>query len=150
MSVMGTKEIMAILAHRYPMLLIDTIEEIGDEMCIAKKNVTANEPVFTGHFPGEPIFPGVLILEAMGQTGGIYLAEMTGFDKENQVTMFMGIDKAKFRKPVLPGDTMYLKTELVQDKKMRNGHIVKFQGTAIVNDEVRATAILTAGIFNKE
>lgn len=149
MSIMGAKEIMAVLAHRYPMLLIDTIEEIGDDFCIAKKNVTANEPVFTGHFPGEPIFPGVLILEAMGQAGGIFLAEMTGFDKEKQVTMFMGIDKAKFRKPVMPGDTMILKIKLIQDRKMATGHIVKFEGIASVNGDTCASAVLTAGIFNK-
>ncbi|HPE29047.1 MAG TPA: 3-hydroxyacyl-ACP dehydratase FabZ [Candidatus Mcinerneyibacteriales bacterium] len=150
MAVMDTKKIMEILPHRFPFLLIDTIEEIDENHCVAKKNVTVNEPMFTGHFPENPIFPGVLIIEAMAQTGGVLLAERTGFDKEKQNTLFMGMDSVKFRKPVFPGDTMMIKVRVEQSKKLKNGYFVKLKGEALVDGEVRASGLVTAGIFDKE
>jgi len=150
MAVMDTKQIMEILPHRYPFLLLDTIEELDDDHCLAKKNVTVNEPMFTGHFPDNPIFPGVLIIEAMAQAGGVLLAEKTGFDKKKQNTLFMGMDSVKFRKPVFPGDTMLIKVRVEQSKKLKKGYFVKLKGEALVEGELRASGIVTAGIFDKE
>ncbi|HDS02250.1 MAG TPA: 3-hydroxyacyl-ACP dehydratase FabZ [Firmicutes bacterium] len=147
---MDTKQIMEILPHRYPFLLLDTIEELDDDHCLAKKNVTVNEPMFTGHFPDNPIFPGVLIIEAMAQAGGVLLAEKTGFDKKKQNTLFMGMDSVKFRKPVFPGDTMLIKVRVEQSKKLKKGYFVKLKGEALVEGELRASGIVTAGIFDKE
>jgi 3-hydroxyacyl-[acyl-carrier-protein] dehydratase len=99
-------EILKLLPHRYPFLMIDRIIEIrGDESGIGIKNVTANEPQFQGHFPGNPIFPGVLLIEGMAQTGGVLCIRALGVAKPKSI-YFMTIDKAKFRKPVLPGDTV--------------------------------------------
>ena len=105
---LNTLDIMKLLPHRYPFLLVDKITEfVKDEQIVGVKNVTINEPFFQGHFPDHPIMPGVLILEAMAQVGGVYaiLANEVG---ENQVPYFVGIDQAKFRKPVLPGDILHL------------------------------------------
>ncbi len=138
--VLNTLDIMKLLPHRYPFLLVDRIDEFeAGKRIVGTKNVTINEPFFQGHFPGHPIMPGVLILEAMAQVGGLYayLAKETG---ENQVTYFLGIDKAKFRKPVLPGDVLQLDLELL---KMRRG-IYCFKGRATVDGKLVAEAELKA------
>jgi 3-hydroxyacyl-[acyl-carrier-protein] dehydratase len=137
---LGTLDIMQYLPHRYPFLLVDKITEfVKDEQIVGVKNVTINEPFFQGHFPGHPIMPGVLILEAMAQVGGVYamLANEVG---EGQVPYFVGIDKAKFRKPVLPGDVLILALEL---QKVRRG-IYYFQGKATVDGKLVAEAELKA------
>ena len=149
MAVMDIYKVMEILPHRFPFLLIDSVEEMGDDYLIAKKNVTVNEPMFTGHFPENPIFPGVLIIEAMAQAGGILVFEKTDYEKENTVTLFMGIDNAKFRKPVIPGDTMMIKVKKITSKDMKKGTVWKLQGEAIVDGVVKASAVVTAGIFEK-
>lgn len=102
------RKVMELLPHRYPFLMIDRIEEIdGDESCVGIKNVTANEPQFTGHFPGQPIFPGVLLIEAMAQTAGaICCQHIMAEEARSRQVFFMTIDKCKFRKPVVPGDTV--------------------------------------------
>ena len=142
---LNTLDIMQLLPHRYPFLLVDKIIEfIKDEQIIGVKNVTINEPFFQGHFPGHPIMPGVLILEAMAQVGGVYaiLANEVG---ENQVPYFVGIDKAKFRKPVLSGDVLKLSLEL---QKVRRG-IYYFLGKATVDGKLVAEAELKATFADK-
>jgi len=142
---LNTLDIMKILPHRYPFLLVDRITEFeAGKRIIGKKNVTINEPFFLGHFPDHPIMPGVLILEAMAQVGGVYaiLAKEVG---ENQVPYFVGIDKAKFRKPVLPGDVLILALELL---KVRRG-IYNFKGTATVDGKLVAEAELKATFADK-
>jgi 3-hydroxyacyl-[acyl-carrier-protein] dehydratase len=142
---LNTLEIMQLLPHRYPFLLVDKIIEfIKDEQIVGVKNVTINEPFFQGHFPGHPIMPGVLILEAMAQVGGVYaiLANEVG---ENQVPYFVGIDKAKFRKPVLSGDVLKLSLEL---QKVRRG-IYYFLGKATVDGKLVAEAELKATFADK-
>lgn len=143
--VLNTLEIMKLLPHRYPILLVDKIAEFEDgKGIVGVKNVTINEPFFQGHFPEHPIMPGVLILEAMAQVGGVYaiLAKSVG---ENQVPYFVGIDKAKFRKPVLPGDVLHLELELL---KVRRG-IYSFLGKATVDGKVVAEAELKATFADK-
>ena len=104
---MNIQEIKEIIPHRYPMLLIDRVEEMVEgERIVAKKNVTINEPFFQGHFPEEPVMPGVLIVEAMAQAGAVALLSLEQF--KGKTAYFGGLDKAKFRKKVTPGDTLYL------------------------------------------
>jgi len=142
---LSTLDIMRLLPHRYPFLLVDRIIEfVKGEQIVGVKNVTINEPFFQGHFPGHPIMPGVLILEAMAQVGGVFaiLAEEVG---ENQVPYFVGIDKARFRKPVLPGDVLILALEL---QKVRRG-IYSFLGKATVDGKLVAEAELKATFADK-
>jgi 3-hydroxyacyl-[acyl-carrier-protein] dehydratase len=138
-------DIMKLLPHRYPFLLVDKIIkfETGKGI-VGIKNVTINEPFFQGHFPGHPIMPGVLILEAMAQVGGVYalLAKEVG---EHQVPYFIGIDNAKFRRPVLPGDVLHLELSIV---KIRRG-IYHFSGRALVDDKLVAEAELKATFVAK-
>lgn len=142
---LNTLDIMKLLPHRYPFLLVDRITgfEAGSYI-IGTKNVTINEPCFQGHFPEHPIMPGVLILEAMAQVGGVYaiLANEVG---ENQVPYFVGIDRAKFRKPVLPGDVLTIELELL---KVRRG-IYNFKGSAKVDGKLVAEAELKATFADK-
>ncbi|MEJ2201034.1 MAG: 3-hydroxyacyl-ACP dehydratase FabZ [Desulfuromonadaceae bacterium] len=138
--VLNTVEIMKLLPHRYPFLLVDKIIEVTEgKGIVGIKNVTINEPFFQGHFPGHPIMPGVLIIEAMAQVGGLY-GLVAGDIGENKVTYFVGIDKAKFRKPVLPGDTIRFELELVS---CRRG-IFCFYGKAYVEGTLVAEAELKA------
>jgi UDP-3-O-[3-hydroxymyristoyl] N-acetylglucosamine deacetylase/3-hydroxyacyl-[acyl-carrier-protein] dehydratase len=135
-----------ILPHRYPFLLIDKIIHLElDKKVIGVKSVTMNEPFFPGHFPEQPIMPGVLIIEAMAQTGGIMLLNSIG-DFENKLVYFMQINNAKFRKPVVPGDTLYLEIEML-NKKSR---IFNMKGRAFVNDNLVAEAEFMAGVVDKE
>jgi len=134
-----------ILPHRYPFLLIDKIVEFKlDEKIVSIKNVTMNEPFFQGHFPGNPIMPGVLILEAMAQTGGIMMLNGNENIKES-VVYFMGIDKARFRKPVLPGDTLVI--EAVMTNKRRT--VCQFDAKAFVRGELVCEASLMATVASK-
>ncbi len=115
MAVMEIKDIMNILPHRPPFLLIDRIEEIVEgEKIVAIKNVTMNEPYFVGHFPQEPVMPGVLIVEAMAQAGAVAVLSMDKF--KGKTAYFGGIDKAKFRKKVVPGDTLRIEVEIIKLK----------------------------------
>ena len=129
-----------LLPHRYPFLMIDKIIEIdGDQSAIGIKNITINEPHFQGHFPSEPIMPGILVLEAMAQTAGAICANRHMFDTPKLVYL-MTIDKAKFRKPALPGDV--LKLYVKKSKQLRN--IFKFNCVAKVDDAKIAEAVISA------
>jgi 3-hydroxyacyl-[acyl-carrier-protein] dehydratase len=139
---MDIREIQAVLPHRYPFLFIDRVETIDDEKIVAYKLVSRNEPFFEGHFPGNPVMPGVLIIEALAQAGALLAARVTGFDPARQVMYFMGMDGAKFRRPVVPGDVLRL--EVVPLRK--GGAIWKMRGEAKVDGTVVAEAELLAGI----
>ncbi len=143
----GIQEIMETLPHRYPFLLIDRIVEMEiEKRVVGIKNVTVNEPFFQGHFPGHPIMPGVLILEAMAQAGGVLaLKSVPAEEVKNKVLYFMSIDKAKFRKPVIPGDQV--RFELEQIKQRAN--IRAYSAKATVDGAVVAEAELMAMIVDK-
>lgn len=133
-------DIQAILPHRYPFLLVDRVTELAiNEKAIGVKNVTINEPFFQGHFPGRPIFPGVLILEALAQLGGI-LAIRSAPGNAPPVVYLTGIDKAKFRKPVIPGDQMRLQVVVIK----RRPPFWKMEGKAFVGDDLVCEAESTA------
>lgn len=137
---LGVQKLLALLPHRYPFLLIDKVIGIrGDEFGIGIKNVTANEPQFTGHFPGNPIMPGVLMIEGMAQTGGVLAIHNLGGDAGKTV-YFMTIDKVKFRKPVIPGDR--LEYHMTKFAKKRN--IWFYRGEAYVDGKLVAEAELSA------
>ncbi len=139
------KQIMDLLPHRYPFLLVDKIIDIDKEKSgTGIKNVTINEPFFQGHFPGNPVMPGVLIIEAMAQTAGV-ISMMGGDDTKSRLVYFMSIDKAKFRAPVLPGDTLYLHLSLLR----KRGPVGKFEGRALVNDKLVSEAEITAMIVDQ-
>jgi 3-hydroxyacyl-[acyl-carrier-protein] dehydratase len=139
-------EIRKLLPHRYPFLLVDRIVELElSKRIVGIKNVTFNEPFFTGHFPEKPIMPGVLILEAMAQTGGV-LAFKSFPNMEGSV-FFTGIDDARFRKPVIPGDQLKLVVEVVRHRR----EIWVFDGKALVDDDIVAEARIMAMLkMNKE
>ena len=145
----GIQEIFDILPHRYPFLLVDRILEMEmGKRVVGIKNVTINEPFFQGHFPGHPIMPGVLLLEAMAQTGGVLAmrtAEAQGVDIKTKVIYFMTIDKVKFRKPVLPGDQIRFELDLVKTRANIRG----FKAQAFVDGAVVAEAELMAMIVDK-
>lgn len=144
--VFDVNAIQRILPHRYPFLMVDKIIHLElDKKVIGVKSVTANEPFFPGHFPGQPIMPGVLIIEAMAQTGGIMLLNSLG-DFQNKLVYFMQINNAKFRKPVVPGDTLYLEVEMANKKSK----IFNMKGRAYVNDVLVAEAEFMAGAVDKD
>ena len=131
-------EIMKLLPHRYPMLLVDRILEMEEgKRIVGLKNVTANEQFFQGHFPGAPVMPGVLIVEAMAQCGAVLFLRYIE-DRDRKLFLFGGVDKARFRRQVVPGDTLILEAEVLQ----RRASTVKLKGTAKVNDVVVAEAEL--------
>jgi len=141
------KEIMGLLPHRYPFLLVDKILEIEEgKRIIGIKNVSINEPFFQGHFPDSPIMPAVLLLEAMAQTGGILVLDLEGEKSKMRNVLFLGIDKARFRKPVYPGDQVRFELEVLQRKKS----VWKFKGEAFVEGTLVAEAELMAMISDKE
>ncbi|MDO8421359.1 MAG: 3-hydroxyacyl-ACP dehydratase FabZ [Parvibaculum sp.] len=140
------KRVMQLLPHRYPMLMIDSIREMrGTDSAIGVKNVSFNEPHFQGHFPGMPVMPGVLIVEAMAQTAGALVLNGLGQGADNKIVYFMSIDKAKFRKPVVPGDVMHIHVV----KSQNRGPVWKFNGQAKVNGVVVAEADFAAMIIDQ-
>ena len=141
MSVFTTKEIMEIIPHRQPFLLVDTIEEMEPgKRAVGKKCVTYNEPYFAGHFPQEPIMPGVLIIEALAEVGAVICLSMP--ENKGKLAIFGGIDKARFRRKVVPGDVLTLEVELIRQK----GPIAIAKAVASVDGKVAASAELTVAI----
>lgn len=142
---MNIKDIQNLLPHRYPFLMVDRIVEIDPGKRIAGiKNVTINEEFFQGHFPSNPIMPGVLIIEALAQVAGI-LAFQTGGSGGKSV-YFMSIEKAKFRRPVVPGDQLRLEVSVLQHR----GNVWKFAGNALIEDKIAAEAEFTAMVTDRE
>jgi UDP-3-O-[3-hydroxymyristoyl] N-acetylglucosamine deacetylase/3-hydroxyacyl-[acyl-carrier-protein] dehydratase len=139
--------ILDVLPHRYPFLLVDRILEVeGDQRIVGLKNVTINEPFFQGHFPGHPIMPGVLIIEAMAQVGGMLLLNhFEGQNIENKVVYFMSLDDVKFRRPVVPGDQIRFELEMVQFR----GRTCRMKGVAYVDGQVVAEAVMMATVVDK-
>jgi len=139
-------DIMRILPHRYPFLLIDrVIDLVRMKRIVAIKNVTINEPFFAGHFPNMPIMPGVLIVEAVAQAGGaLLLTEIP--DREHKLMVFTGIEKARFRRPVVTGDQLRIEVEV----KAWRGDAVRMQGIAYVEDKKVAEAIVTCRLVDRE
>lgn len=142
---MDVTEILNILPHRYPMLLVDRVLEIEPgQRIVGLKNVSANEPFFAGHFPDRPVMPGVLIIEALAQCGGLLL--MGGLeDPEDKVIYFLSVDGVKFRRPVIPGDQLILELDLVQGRGKRG----KLKGVARVDGRVAAEATILGQVMDR-
>jgi 3-hydroxyacyl-[acyl-carrier-protein] dehydratase len=144
--ILDTKAIQKILPHRYPFLLVDAIIEMErTKRIVGIKNVTINEPFFPGHFPGRPVMPGVLVIEAMAQTGGVLLFQEIP-DREKKLLYFVAIDDARFRRPVVPGDQLRLEMNVVSWRK----DFCKLSGKATVNGEVAAEATLMCKMVDRD
>ena len=145
-SGMELVDILKLLPHRYPILLVDRVLELlPGERVVALKNVTANESFFQGHFPGYPVLPGVLIVEAMAQAGCVMM--LSGIDNpEIKVRFFAGIDRCKFRRPVVPGDQLRLELDVLRQR----GGLCKLQGKAMVGEELAAEAEIMAVLGERE
>jgi len=141
---MKIEQVLGLLPHRYPFLLIDRVLELTDDRVLCLKNVTINEPFFQGHFPGTPVMPGVLQIEAMAQAGGILAVQSVAFDPATHVMLFMAIDAVKFRKAVIPGDQ--LRIEVVP---LRKGKIFKMKGEIKCDGQVVSSAEFLAGLAEK-
>lgn len=142
---MDITEILSVIPHRYPMLLVDRIVEIdAPHRIVGIKNVTINEPFFQGHFPGHPVMPGVLIIEAMAQVGGMLL--MYQFEeRENKVVYFLGLDNVKFRRPVIPGDQIRFELEMLH----MSGRNCRMKGVGYVDGKPVAQAEMLARVMDK-
>ena len=143
------QDILAILPHRYPFLLIDSVVDLTRrQRVVAIKNVTFNEPFFQGHFPGVPIMPGVLIIEAIAQAGGaLLLTEIP--DRENKLMVFTGIERARFRRPVVPGDQLRIEVEVKAWREGGGRNAVRMEGIAYVDSKKVAEAIVTCQLVPK-
>src|SRR5882672_11717481 len=145
MPVMDIQAIREILPHRYPMLLVDRIEELEAERIVGIKNVTVNEPFFNGHFPEFPVMPGVLIVEAMAQTAGVLVLKSIP-DRESKLVLLVSIESAKFRKPVVPGDQLRLEMVVLK----RKNTVAKMAGRATVDGVLVAEAEVMCKLADKE
>lgn len=141
---LAADKLLGLLPHRYPFLLIDRVLELSGDKVVALKNVTWNEPYFQGHFPGAPVMPGVLQIEAMAQAGGVLASQTIQFDVATQVMLFMAIDQVKFRKLVTPGDQ--LRIEVVP---LRKGKIFKMKGEITVDGAVVSSAEFMATLADR-
>ena len=140
-SEIGIDEILRRIPHRPPMLLIDRAEDYRPNRSIVGiKQVTMNEPFFVGHFPKHPVMPGVLIIEALAQTGGVLMSKSMNVDVENKSILFLSVDNCRFRHPVRPGDTLRMPVEVMRAR----GDVFKFRGRAMVGDKVAAEAEFAA------
>ncbi|HEY1552430.1 MAG TPA: 3-hydroxyacyl-ACP dehydratase FabZ [Kofleriaceae bacterium] len=143
-EVLKLEQILALLPHRYPFLLIDRVLELTDDRVVALKNVSINEPYFQGHFPGVPVMPGVLQIEAMAQAGGVLASRAVAFDPTTHVMLFMAIDAVKFRKAVVPGDQL-----MIEVVPLRKGKIFKMKGEIKVGANVVSSAEFLAGLAER-
>ena len=144
MSILDIHAIRALLPHRYPMLLVDRIEELEKERIVGIKNVTANEPFFQGHFPEFPVMPGVLIIEAMAQTAGVLVLGQIP-DRENKLVFLVSVERAKFRKPVVPGDQLRMEAVITKNKIS----VAKITAKATVDGTLVAEADLMCSLVDK-
>jgi beta-hydroxyacyl-ACP dehydratase FabZ len=144
MSILDINEIRAILPHRYPFLLVDRIIELEPERIVGVKNVTCNEPFFQGHFPDFPVMPGVLIVEAMAQTAGVLVLKSMA-DRDQKLVLLVSIDYARFRKPVVPGDTLRLEMSVIK----RKASVAKMAGRATVDGVLVAEAEVMCKLADK-
>jgi beta-hydroxyacyl-ACP dehydratase FabZ len=142
---LDARAISELLPHRFPFLLVDRVVELSDDRVLALKNVTINEPFFVGHFPGHPIMPGVLIVEAMAQAGAILAMRSSDFDPATSVVYFMALNNVKFRKPVVPGDQLRLEVEPLR----KGGAVWKMKGRALVDGQVVSEGEFLASIAKK-
>jgi len=139
------QEIMRRIPHRPPFLLIDrAVEFVANKSLVGIKCVTINEPFFVGHFPGNPVMPGVLIVEAMAQTGGLLMSKSWDVDPEGKIILFMSVDNCRFRRPVVPGDIVRLEVEVARAR----GDVVKFRGRAVVDGKLAAEAEFAAMLYD--
>lgn len=146
-DIMDIQEIMKMIPHRYPILLVDRLLEYQEgEYAVGLKNVTMNEPHFQGHFPGVPVMPGVLIIEAMAQTSAILVVKTLGEEARGKIVYFMTIDDARFRRPVTPGDALHIHVQKTQARK----NVWKFKGEAKIGDTVCAEATFSAMIMDEK
>ncbi|MCE9574459.1 MAG: 3-hydroxyacyl-ACP dehydratase FabZ [Deltaproteobacteria bacterium] len=141
---LSAEQILAILPHRFPFLLIDRVLEVSEDKVVALKNVSFGEPFFQGHFPGMPVMPGVLQIEAMAQAGGILASRAVTFSPETHVMYFMTIDNVKFRKPVTPGDQL-----IIEVVPLRKGKIFKMKGECKVDGAVVSSAEFMATLAER-
>jgi 3-hydroxyacyl-[acyl-carrier-protein] dehydratase len=139
--------IMEMIPHRYPFLMIDRmVKVIPDVSAVSIKNVSINEPFFQGHFPGHPVMPGVLIIEAMAQTSAVLVTQTMGGKAEGKLVYFMSVEQARFRKPVMPGDSLLINVK----KRQNRGPVWKFKGEAHVGEILMAEASFTAMIMDDD
>ncbi len=143
-NVLDINQIKNLIPHRYPFLLIDRVLELTENKVVALKNVTVNEEFFNGHFPGHPVMPGVLILEAMAQSAAVFAAQNK--DNKGKMMYFASVEKVHFRKPVVPGDSLLLHVE----KDRVRGHFWKIRGEAFVGQDKVADAVFSAMLVEKE
>jgi 3-hydroxyacyl-[acyl-carrier-protein] dehydratase len=145
MAILDINDIRAILPHRYPFLLVDRILEMDPERIVGIKNVTLNEPFFTGHFPDFPVMPGVLIIEAMAQTAGVLVLK-TIEDRARKLVLLVAVENARFRRPVVPGDTLRMEMKIVK----RKASVAKMAGVATVDGQVVAELEVMCKLADKE
>jgi len=145
MPILDINETRAILPHRYPFLLVDHIVELEPERIVGIKNVTHNEPFFTGHFPDFPVMPGVLIVEAMAQTAGVLVLK-TVPDRDRKLVLLVAIENARFRRPVVPGDMLRMEMKVLK----RKASVAKMAGVATVDGQVVAEAEVMCKLADKE
>lgn len=144
-EVIDVERIMELIPHRFPFLMVDRVVGlVKGESAVGIKNVSINEPFFQGHFPGRPVMPGVLIIEAMAQTAAVVVVHTLGAAFEGKIVYFMSVDSARFRKPVLPGDTLHVHVS----KRQQRGPVWKFASEARVNGTLVAEAVFAAMIFD--
>jgi 3-hydroxyacyl-[acyl-carrier-protein] dehydratase len=140
-NILRIEEIQKVIPHRYPFLLVDRVVELnGYESAKGYKNISMNEPVFQGHFPGHPVFPGVMVLEALAQLGAVLI--LRRFPEDRRMAYFTGIDKARFKRPVVPGDRLDLEVTVTRDR----GNFVVMDCKAFVDGELAASGILSSAI----
>jgi beta-hydroxyacyl-ACP dehydratase FabZ len=141
---LDVRQIMEILPHRYPFLLVDRVLEIGEDRIVALKNVTYNEPYFQGHFPGVPVMPGVLLVEAMAQAGGVLMLRDVP-DRQQKLIYFTGIDRCRFRRPVVPGDQVIFEVRVLK----KRARFAVLEGLAKVDGELVAEAQLSSAMVDR-